>query len=126
MTIQPIEGRFTVCQVSDPALIDWTKSFTFAARTDQELSLVCRTADAPEHTIRREDGWRAFRICGPLDFSLVGVLAGIASILAEERISIFAVSTYDTDYVLVREERFGKALDALRSRGYDAKEECAQ
>ena len=76
MTIQPIEGRFTVCQVSDPALIDWTKPFTFAARTDQELSLVCKTADAPEHTIRREDGWRAFRICGPLDFSLVGVLAG--------------------------------------------------
>ena len=125
MTIQPIAGQFTVCQANDPALIDWAKPFTFAARTDQELSLVCRTTDALAHTVSREDGWRAFRICGPLDFSLVGVLAGIASILAKERISIFAVSTYDTDYILVREERFGKALDALRSRGYIVAEECA-
>lgn len=67
----------------------------------------------------REDGWRAFRAAGPLDFSLTGILAGIASVLAAAGIPIFAVSTYDTDYVLVKTERYEAALDALRAAGYD-------
>ncbi len=118
MTIQAIDGAFTVCQVKDFASADWTKPFTFAARTDEELSLVCRTENVPEEIIRREDGWRAFRVQGTLDFALVGILSGIASVLAEERISIFALSTYNTDYVLVKEKEFLRAMDALKKNGY--------
>ena len=94
-------------------------AFFFVGRTDEEISLVCRTVDVPPNTIERSDGWRAFRIKGTLDFSLVGILARISSILAESRIGIFAVSTYNTDYILVREADFGSALSALEARGYE-------
>lgn len=118
MTIQAVAGGFTVCQVKDFGGVDWTVPFTFAARTDEEFSLVCPADAVPEETIRREDGWRAFRVQGTLDFALVGILAKIASVLAEERISIFAVSTYNTDYVLVKEKDFIRAADALEKNGY--------
>ena len=80
--------------------------------------MVCKTEDAPEDAVEREDGWRAFRIAGVLDFSLVGILSKISGILAGEGIGIFAVSTYNTDYILVREEDFDRALNALEARGY--------
>ena len=72
--------------------------------------------------IRRDDGWRAFRIQGVLDFALIGILAKIASVLAENGISIFAVSTYNTDYVLVKEENYQKALDILARSGYEIRD----
>lgn len=118
MTIQPIAGAFTVCQIRNADQIDWNAPFTFAARTDGEFSLTCPTEAVPAETVRREDGWRAFRVTGTLDFSLVGILAKIASILADEGISIFALSTYDTDYVLVKRENFDRAMKALSRNGY--------
>jgi hypothetical protein len=66
----------------------------------------------------RDDGWRAFRIVGMLDFSLVGILAGISEVLAVNRIGLFAVSTYNTDYILTKEENFERALEVLGSEGY--------
>ncbi len=70
-------------------------------------------------TAAREDGWRAFRIEGVLDFSLTGILSAISGILAENGIGIFAVSTYNTDYILVKAENLVKALDVLREAGYE-------
>ena len=64
--------------------------------------------------MEREDGWRAFRICGVLDFSLIGILAGITQILADRKIGLFAISTYNTDYVLTKEENFESAVLALK------------
>jgi len=72
----------------------------------------------PKYTIMRENGWRAFRIAGVLDFSLVGILARIASLLAEQGIPIYAVSTFNTDYVFVKEELLQTAVDTLSSHGY--------
>ena len=72
----------------------------------------------PDNTVIREDGWRAFRVCGTLDFSLIGILARIAGILADNGISIFAISTYNTDYILTKEEGFDKALSVLREKGW--------
>ena len=72
----------------------------------------------PKNTIIREDGWKAVRICGELDFSLIGILAGITRILAERRIGIFAISTFNTDYVLTKEVDFEKAIHALKEAGY--------
>ena len=74
---------------------------------------------APDGTTEREDGWRGFYIQGVLDFSLIGILSELSRILAENRIGIFAVSTYNTDYLLVKQENWSSALDALRAEGYE-------
>ena len=118
MEIEKLDTGFTVCKVkSIPSRLLETP-FCFVGKTDEELSLVCATEDVPSDTLEREDGWRAFRIRGVLDFSLVGILAPIADILAENRIGIFAVSTYNTDYVLVKSESFSRAMSLLSDAGY--------
>lgn len=118
MKIKVVEGEFCVCKIRDLAQINFADEFLFAAKTDREISLVCRPRSAPGETQAREDGWKAFRIEGALDFSLVGILARIATVLAHERISIFAVSTYDTDYILVKKAQLAAALAALEEHGY--------
>lgn len=118
MQIQIINGNFSVCQVTDLSQVKLDAKYCFLGKTDAERSLVCLTEDVPENVIQREDGWRAFRICGTLDFSLVGILAKIAGLLAENGISIFAVSTYDTDYVLTKEENHDRAMEVLQKAGY--------
>ena len=96
--------------------------FCFTAKTDEEISLVCKTEDVPEKTLVRDDGWKGFRIEGVLDFSLIGILSKISAILAENKVGIFAVSTYNTDYIFVKEENFDKAINALKDNGYDVAE----
>ena len=118
MEIKVLEQDFTVCQVADYTQVNWEAEFCFTGKTDVEYSLVCATGDVPANVIRRDDGWRVFRIQGVLDFSLVGILAKIAAILAENGIPIFAISTYNTDYVLTKTEHYEKALDALKQAGY--------
>lgn len=90
-------------------------------KTDEEISLVCLTKDVPQNTLKREDGWRAFRVEEVLDFSLTGILSGITNILAENKIGIFAVSTFGTDYILTKAQNFEKALAALQSARYKIK-----
>ena len=119
MIIELMDQDLTVCKVRDFKDIDTSAGFFFTAVTDEEISLVCATGDVPEETTDREDGWRAFHIAGPLDFSLIGILSRISSILAEREIGLFAVSTYDTDYILVKEEQLDRALGALLENGYE-------
>ncbi len=118
MTIKKISYDFTVCKVADKRSLYDCGEFCFTAATDEELSLVCITENVPSDTVAREDGWRAFRICGTLDFSLVGILADISDILARNGIGLFAVSTYNTDYIFVKQENYEKALEALLGAGY--------
>ena len=118
MTIKPISGEFSVCKVPDYTEADLNAEYCFVGKTDEECSLVCQTADVPEHVLAREDGWRAFRIEGMLDFSLTGILAEIAGLLAEQKIGIFAVSTYHTDYILTKKEWFEEALEVLARAGH--------
>lgn len=118
MTIEIIPHAFSVCKTSTLPRIDPDLPFCFTAKTDGECSLVCPTSCVPAGTLAREDGWRAFRVRGPLDFSLIGILADIAGLLAKHRISIFAVSTYDTDYILTREAHFDRALALLAQAGW--------
>lgn len=118
MTIKVLEGEFSLCKVRDPAQIAFADDFLFVGKTDREISLVCRAHSVPGETAAREDGWKAFRIEEALDFSLVGILAKIANILAKEGISIFAISTYDTDYILLKKESLAPALAALARHGY--------
>lgn len=118
MEIKALEQEFTVSQVADYSQVNWTAEFCFTGKTDEEYSLVCATGDVPANVIRRDDGWKGFRIQGVLDFSLVGILARIATLLAKNSIPIFAISTYNTDYVLTKAEHCEKALDALKQAGY--------
>ena len=119
MELQIIGQDFSVCQIADLSQVDFSEEYCFLGKTDQELSLVCRTDHVPANTVEREDGWRAFRIQGVLDFSLIGILAKISALLAEQSIGIFAVSTYNTDYVFTKQKDFEKALTALEQAGYE-------
>ncbi len=118
MELKKLEYDLTVCKVETLADINMTAGFFFIGKTEEELSLVCRTEDVPVQTIARDDGWKGFRIEGTLDFSLIGILSKLSGILADHKIGIFAVSTYNTDYILVKEENFGRALKLLASEGY--------
>ncbi|PKM94885.1 MAG: ACT domain-containing protein [Firmicutes bacterium HGW-Firmicutes-1] len=88
--------------------------------TDEELSIVCEESVVPDD-VKTEGGWRCIKVIGPLEFGQIGILAGISKILAEKNISIFVVSTYDTDYILIKENTLDKTLAALVANGYDVK-----
>ena len=118
MELQIIDKLLTVCKIRDVESADLSSDIYFIGKTDEEISRVCITDSVPSETLEREDGWRAFRIKGTLDFSLVGILSKISKILADNDIGIFAVSTYNTDYILVKEENFERALALLADAGY--------
>lgn len=119
MKLKRLSYDLTVCKVHSLSDVDFDSPFYFFGRTDEEMSLVCRTEDVPSVTSAREDGWKGFCIEGVLDFSLIGILSKISGILADNGIGIFAVSTYNTDYILVKTENFYKASDVLTSAGYE-------
>ena len=114
----PLCQEFSICKVADYSQIDLESPFVFTGSTDEEKSLVCPTELVPQNTVERDDGWKALRIIGMLDFSLVGILAQISNILAENSIGIFAVSTFNTDYIFVKRFNFDKAIKALEDAGF--------
>ena len=122
MKLKAIEHDFTVCKVRDISQVDFNDEFCFLGKTDEEISLVCRSEKTPLNTVEREDGWKAYRIEGILDFSLVGILSRISAVMAENEIGIFALSTFNTDYVLVKKHNFERAVNALRGAGYEVSE----
>ena len=113
--------EFTICKLKDFSRIDIDRPFMFAGSTDEEKSLVCPTKLVPSGPLERSDGWRAFRIEGILEFSLVGILAEISGILSAKGIGIFTISTFNTDYFLVRGDRLNDATQALALSGYTIK-----
>jgi hypothetical protein len=118
MEIKIISFDFTVCKIKDITGVDFNSEFCFLSRTDEEISLVCTTDCVPVDVIERDDGWKAFRIQGVLDFSLIGILSKISTLLADNKIGIFAISTYNTDYILTKAENYIKALKVLSESGY--------
>lgn len=118
MEIKKLDYDFSVCKVTSYSCVNLESKYCFIGKTDEEKSLVCITSDVPKNSTERDDGWKAFRIQGILDFSLIGILSEISSLLAENQIGIFAVSTYHTDYILTKKENFDKAIDVLLKAGY--------
>ena len=118
MELKKLPYDLTVCKVASLADVDLDGELFFLGKTDEELSLVCRTEETPADTVERDDGWKGFRIEGVLEFSMVGILSKLSGILAENEIGLFAVSTYNTDYILVKEGDFAKALEVLAAEGY--------
>lgn len=121
MELKVINQEFSICKVEDLTQIDYSDKFCFISKTDEELSLVCKTKSVPQNVIECDNGWKAFRIQGVLDFSLIGILSKISALLADNKIGIFVVSTYNTDYVLTKEESFDKAIKILEQNDYAIK-----
>lgn len=118
MTLVILKESFSVCRLESIDEVDMAQPFTFLSVTDEEISLVCPKEHVPCRCSKRADGWRAFKVQGELDFSLIGILAGLSGVLAQEGITIFAVSTYNTDYLLCREAMLHRAINALEEAGH--------
>lgn len=119
LTVQP--EILAVCRLGPTdAIPPWATAggFFSVTRTRDELSIVCEEARVPAD-VKAERGWRTLKVEGPLDFSLTGILAGLSGTLAAAGVSLFAVSTFDTDYLLVREAALGRAVEALRANHHD-------
>jgi len=121
MTIQMLPQEFTVCKISSLQHIDLMQNFTFLSKTDDEISLVCESAYVPTNIIVAEPNWKGLRVSGVLDFGMIGVIAKISNVLAAASISIFVVSTYNTDYIFVKTENYDKCTQALTQAGYEVK-----
>lgn len=127
LVLHALPGIYAVCRfdphiplpqsVLDALAPPQADGFCSLTRTADELSLVVRQEDVPLGC-QVEAGWRCLKVLGPLDFGLVGILAGLSAVLAGAGISLFAVSTYDTDYILVKAGDFPAALAVLKDSGY--------
>lgn len=115
LTLDILEGRIAVCRLARNHKLPHVPSGPLVSltRTDDELSLICMESEAPEGA-RMERGFRALKVRGPLGFGWIGILASLTAPLARAGVSILSISTYDTDYILVRETDLEKAVDALR------------
>ena len=115
-----LENGFTIHRFSPNQNVPnqvYESPFYSISKTDDELSIVC-TSTTQLKSDKSESGWSCIRVVGSLDFSLTGILAKISAILAEAEISIFSISTFDTDYILVKSERLPSAREALLAYGY--------
>ncbi|OGP51944.1 MAG: amino acid-binding protein [Deltaproteobacteria bacterium RBG_13_51_10] len=120
LTLSILPETLVICQMDKDARIpDWLLAGTFYSitKTAEELSVVCPQTNVPEG-IKKDEGWRCLKVEGPLDFSTTGILASLTMPLAKEGISVFAVSTYNTDYLLVKEQHLGKAVQVLSQNGH--------
>lgn len=119
LTLLP--GRFAIARIDPAAAIPswvWNGPFTSVSRTPTELSIVCDEAVIPPDFVA-DRGWCAFVVLGPMDLSTVGVLASITWPLAEAQVALFAISTFETDYILVREDSAERAVDVLKAAGHE-------
>lgn len=119
LQLELLDGDFAVCKLKNLKDAVLKGQFASLTVTDEEISLVCPAENTPRDCLAAETGWRCIKVAGPLDFSLIGILADISAALAEKQISIFAVSTYNTDYILVRADRAADAVTALKELGCD-------
>lgn len=120
LTLSRLSGLLAVCKLpEDAAIPDWAYNRDFLAlvRTPDELTVVCPQDNVPDGVIA-ERGWVALKVHGPLEFNMVGVLAQVSTTLAESGVSIYSISTYETDYFLLKETRLEVACSALVRAGH--------
>lgn len=121
LSLTTLKDSFSILRLPPEAPIpDWalkSDGFLTISRTSDELSIVAQSSHIPKKDWTIETGWRALKVDGALDFSLTGILAAIANPLAQQSISIFAISTFDTDYILVKEEQLQQAQQTLIQSG---------
>jgi hypothetical protein len=120
LILQVVAGEFAVCRLpADEPSPAWAGSNVFSSvtRTADELSIICPASQVPAK-VRREAGWRLVKFVGPFDFGAVGVLASVTEPLARAGISLLAVGTFDTDYVLIKADRLTEAVQVLEATGH--------
>lgn len=120
LALTVLSESVSICRLgADIAIPDWAHNAVFSSitRTAEELSIVCFAQAVPSH-LQAERDWRVLKMEGPFELTLVGILAGVAEVLRTHGISLFVVSTFDTDYVLVKAENLEKTLAALTKHGY--------
>ncbi|RII35868.1 ACT domain-containing protein [Clostridium chromiireducens] len=121
LSMRLLKDIYGVCRLDKNELIpEWAQKSDFFSitKTNEELSIVCSQEDIPID-IQCEKNWRVLKIEGPLDFSLIGILSSISTVLANNKISIFAISTYDTDYILVKSSDLDNGIESLLKEGYE-------
>jgi len=118
MLLKLLESEFAICKAPDFSQVDLNAAFIFLAKTDEECSIVCAVNQVPANSLEIEQPWRAFRIEGQLDFSLIDIIARISTMLADRGVGIFVISTYNTDYVLVKSQQLDEAIQTLKNNGY--------
>jgi hypothetical protein len=120
LTLTILSGPLAICRLNaDDAVPDWAMigEFVSITHTNDELSIVCAEAHVPSD-VKADREWRALKVEGPLDLALTGVLASLTTPLAEAKINLFAISTFDTDYLLVTGYNLTRACDVLRQAGH--------
>ena len=118
MKLRIIDKEFAICKVKDFSQINLEDEFLFIGKTDDEHSIVFEMQSIPNNCTDIDAGWIAFKIEGQIDFSLIGIISKLSTILAETKVGICALSTYDTDYILVKKENLEDAKNALREHEY--------
>lgn len=120
LRIAILPDRLAVCRLEPNAAVpSWLRgSFTSVTRTSDELSIVCDD-DAVPNDVRAERNWRVLRVEGPIPFEVTGVAAALVAPLAAARISVFLLATFDTDYLLLQDDVFDRAIEILRAAGHD-------
>ncbi|MCC8190865.1 MAG: ACT domain-containing protein [Planctomycetes bacterium] len=111
-----VKGGFSVCKLRDLSRLDLSAGFSFLAKTPDEISLVCPSGEEPDNAAAVDAGWRAFRV-EPIGGAPVGVLSSVSRILGQVGLRVFAISTFDTDYILVKEEVLARAGEVLTQGG---------
>ncbi len=122
MKLIHIQGEFSIVRLNPSDEIPdwlWSGPFCSVSKTNDEISVVCETKLVPSSVVDFESGWNLIKVEGPLDFSLTGILSSIASPLAERKISIFAVSTYETDYFMVKKPKVDETMRVLEEKGFE-------
>ena len=122
MELIKLEGEFAVCKIENLAEVDFAKKFVFLSKTDDEISLLCQVEFVPQTAVAVEAGWQGLKISGILDFGMIGVISKISGLLAEAGISVFVVSTYNTDYIFVKAETIDKCIQVLTCNGYEVRQ----
>jgi hypothetical protein len=116
--LQLFPNRFTICKFrSNYTHPKWAENDIFYSitKTEEELSVIT-LENSVQMCADRSDGWRLIKVMGPLDFSLIGIIYSLTELLAMAKISVFTISTYDTDYLLVREDRVEDAVETLKKK----------
>ena len=118
MVLELSDTLFSVCKLSSFDGVDFTKPFTFTGVSEKEYSLVCQSLNKPNNVIDAEDGWRLFRLQGSFEFYIVGIIAELTSLLQQAKIPVFVISTFDTDYILLKKEYVDSATEVFKSAGH--------
>lgn len=118
MKLKILQGNFAICKLESVKNVNFESDMVFLSKTDEEISLVCKEECIPSDVIKSESGWNGFKIAECFDFNQVGIISKISDALAVCKIAIFVVSTYNTDYVFVKSERFPRAMEIMIDSGH--------